>query len=517
VLRPGVPSVSTGFTAPSPFSRGATSAFGPVLQAASNYLNEITKTARLQNRMTMANMGGGGSAGSESNITVNGSVDSRNTNRVISANPNSAPLNENVNAINPDGTYKSFRNNVIAVNLDEFDSNASLATENLNKTAPQPLTNINYQDEIDQTNENNESVQVLADEDRDILANNEKQNENLNNLINQELKEEPLYDNDIWLFNTLDRANEETQERFLRKLREKGDLDVFEKGFNRWRAMGSPEANMAQVETSFKQNVANFLNDKMPAPTSAVQPPPVTPIRSPSSASSNFGPNDSVTSSSKGSTMYAPVSNAQNASSSSIGSKSGKQELRKFQSPLGDQDRQTLEQLKKNKKSPIPYIENIIPEDETVSDKSVSESDLNTEEQMEPSEYTEGSIPISSVSSKETRQSAVAARVRAKEVADANRRNKVIVVGGGGKMEIPKLRANIYENDPDIQNIRTEEDAIRVARMLGGQGYKSQAEQERLQRLAREQKELEEQQKKNVTNPISVENVFTPQVNRKKK
>jgi hypothetical protein len=136
---------------------------------------------------------------------------------------------------------------------------------------------------------------------------------------------------------------------------------------------------------------------------------------------------------------------------------------------------------------------------------------------MEPSEYTEGSIPVSSVSSKETRQSAVAARARAQEVANMNRRNKVFVAGGGGKKEIPQLQANIYENDPDIQNIRNDEDAIRIARMLGGQGNKSQEEQERMQQIARQQKELEEQQNKNVNNPITVENVFTPQVNRKKK
>jgi hypothetical protein len=502
ILRPGVPSTSTGFTAPSPFSRGATSAFDPVLRAASNYINEITKTARLQNQMTMANMGGGGSAGSGSNITVNGSVDSRNTNRVLSANPNSAPLNENVNSINSDGTYQSFRNNVINVNQDEFESNAEFFLNNINKDSSQgPANNINYQPQIDQTNEDNESVQVLADEDRDILANNQKQNENLDNLINQELQQQPqledddLYENDIWLYRQIRDADEPLQINFLRKLRQKGELDVFEKGYRVWEKMGSPEPNMTQVEPSFIQDYKNFVREFMPSSTLPPNVQPPTPLSKPSSTSSNFGPNDSgVTSSSGGSTMYSPVSNSQNMSSSNIGSKPGKQQLRRLQSPLGEQDRQRLEQLKKNKESPVSSNTNTTSGSET-------ESDLNTSEQMEPSEFTEGSIPVSSVSSKETRQSAVAARARAQDVFNANKRNKVLVAGGGGNKEIPAIRANIYQDDPDVQNIRTEEDAIRAARMLAGQGFKSQAAQEEMQQLAR--------------NQISVENVFTPSVRRK--
>jgi hypothetical protein len=488
ILKPGVPSTSKGFTAPSPFSRGATSAFGPVLQAASNYLNEITTTARIQNRMAMSNMGGGGSAGSRSNIAVNGSVESRNTGNTLSTNLNLAPINENVNVINSDGTYQSFRSPQQAfaflTGQDRFEADANLARQNLSANLPQaPPINIQNQMDID---DDDESVQVLNDEDREILANNQQQNENLNKLINQELKDEPLYDNDIWLFNALDRASEETQERFLRKLNEKGDFDIFEKNFNRWRDLGSPEPNMAQVDTSFKQNVANYLWEPPAVQPPAVQPPvvqpPVTPIRPPSSASSNFGPNDSVTSSSKGSTMYAPVSNAQNVSSSSIGSKSGKQELKKFQSPLGDQDRKKLEETKKKSIPQIPQMDVILPEN--VDDKlsESTETDVRTEEQMEPSEFTDGSVALSDVSSKGTRQSALVSRARAQEVANANRRNKVFVTGGGGQRETEKLKENVFENDPEMKALEEAGPAaiLAYARNLGGFGHKKKEEQEEM-------------------------------------
>jgi hypothetical protein len=238
ILKPGVPSVSKGFTAPSPFSRGATSAFGPVLQAASNYLNEITRTARIQNRMVMSNMGGGGSAGSRSNIAVNGSVESRNTNRTISANPDSAPLNDYVNIINPDGTYQSFRSFPQAfanvTGQDRFEGDAALARQNLSATSPQapPINDQNQMnDNQNQMDDDDSSVRVLAEENQQILDDNDKQNRNLNELIEQEI---PMGDADNYLYMTWMRANEAAQQRLLERMREMGQLNAFEQGFNRF-------------------------------------------------------------------------------------------------------------------------------------------------------------------------------------------------------------------------------------------------------------------------------------------
>jgi hypothetical protein len=502
VLRPGVPSVSKGFTAPSPFSTGATSAFGPVLQAASNYLNEVTRSARLQNQITMSNMGGGGSAGSRSNIAVNGSVNSRNTQNILSANPGSAPINENVNVINPDGSYQAWRNH-----LEEFQNNAYTAIRNLNRTAAisaenssvndiTPQNNINYQDQID----DNDSVQVLANEDQEILADNQRQNENLNNLINQELNQEPpLYDNDIWLFNALDRADEVTQERFLRKLNEKGDLDIFAKNLERWRQLGNPEPNMAQVDTSFKQNVANFLNNETP-PSTPVQPPPSSskePFSSDGSPmypsgvveiNSNYklqNPDPNAIKSLMNTGFSSPVfakanSSGSSSSSSNIGGNSKSSKLRKLKSIFGDQDKEDPPRDQNKEEDTIQNtgvfrgMDNIIPESETESGSS-----LNTDDQMEPSEYTEGSVPISSVSSK-SRQSA-----DDKVIAEQREREKKgpgLTVRGKGNKVIEPIETNIYKDQQDMQALENADlnTQLNYIRQLVARGHLKEDQQRRL-------------------------------------
>jgi len=502
VLRPGVPSVSTGFTAPSPFSRGATSAFGPVLRAASNYLNEVTRSARLQNQITMSNMGGGGSAGSGSNIVVNGSVSSRNTQSILSRNPNSAPLNENVNSINSDGTYQSFRNNVIVADQDLFDYNANLGTQNLNASLPQnqPPQNLDYSLDNDE-----DSVQILAD--------NNKQNTDLDNLINEQVNQpedyeqfnniEELNDNDRYLIQRVINADSPDRQKLLNKIESDGELDTFEKAFNLYRQLNYPRPNMSNVDSTFKQNIENFLAPK--------QEPNVTPPRSKTdTSSSNFGP-DRQSLSSSGSPMYpsgvveinsnykmqnpnpnainnlmntgfsSPVyekanSSGSSSSSSNIGGNSKSSKLRKFQSPLGDQDRKKLEELKK---SSIPQMDIIL--DENVDDK-LSESiddDLSTEEQMEPSVYSEGSIPISSVSSK-TRQSAddqVIAEQRARE-----EKGPGLTVRGKGKKVIQPIQTNVYKDQEDMQALENAglDAQLDYIRQLVGYGHLKEDEQRRL-------------------------------------
>lgn len=66
------PQVSTGTTN---FLTGVASAFQPVLQAASNYLNQVTKSVEIRNKMAMAAPGAGSSvAGSNSNSSSIGSI-----------------------------------------------------------------------------------------------------------------------------------------------------------------------------------------------------------------------------------------------------------------------------------------------------------------------------------------------------------------------------------------------------------------------------------------------------------
>jgi len=216
VLRPGVPSVSTGFTAPSPFSRGATSAFEPVLRAASNYINEITRTARLQNQMTMSNMGGGGSAGSGSNIIVNGSVSSRNTASVISRNPSSRPVFENPNYVNSQGSYDSS----LMSGANEFDQHANLAQENLQRNLPQnqqnqPQNDINYQDQIDEVNDDNSSTQVQSDQQEEI-TNVLNQNANLNEELNNTMDEAAVVRRNDRLFANFYNETSEEKQKILR-------------------------------------------------------------------------------------------------------------------------------------------------------------------------------------------------------------------------------------------------------------------------------------------------------------
>jgi hypothetical protein len=279
VLKPGVPNVSTGFTAPSPFSRGATSAFGPVLQAASNYLNEIAKTARLQNQRTMANMGGGGSAGSRSNIVVNGSVDSRNTGSVLSRNSNSAPLNDNVNVILPDGTYQSFRSPqqafAYATGQERFEADANLAQQNLSMNLPQnpPINNQQVQDNMNLdddsvilNDDNNSSMQALADDDQQILDINNEQNANLDELINQQLNQSQnvnnnvrLNDNDIYMVQRIVNADEKEQANFMKKLQADGAMEDFEKAFEVYRQNNFPRPNMNNVNPALMQNIEDFV------------------------------------------------------------------------------------------------------------------------------------------------------------------------------------------------------------------------------------------------------------------
>lgn len=513
VLKPGVPSVSTGFTAPSPFSRGAVSAFEPVLRAASNYLNEVTRSARLQNQMTMSNMGGGGASGASSNYAINGSVTGRNTGRTVSMNPTLAPVVENLNFVNSNGSYQS--RGMDSVGVDQFEAAAELARRNLNRTAtispdsdasvmemnePQniPQNNINYQDQVDQT-----------------IAENNLLNESMNDALNPFYEDDNMTDGQIMeqknqVFRLYGEADINERKRIIDAVqggaREKSN---FVNEYLKWRG------NQIAPQTPLSKNQSSSSSP------SSIQTTP---------ESSNFGP-DRQNVSSLGSPMYpsgvveinsnykmqnpdvnaidnlmntgfsSPVfakanSSSSSSSSSNIGGNSKSSNLRKLRSPFGDQDKKKDNFLDKGLKG----MEYIIPDSD----------DVNTEDQMEPSEFTDGSVPISSVSSKSTRQSAIAGRARAKEIADANKRNKVLVIGGGGQQNIEKLRTNIYENDPDLANIRTDEDAIRVARMLAGQGFKSQAEQERLQELA-----MEEQKNKNVNKPINVENVFTPVVKKK--
>jgi hypothetical protein len=503
VLRPGVPSVSTGFTAPSPFSRGATSAFGPVLQAASNYINEITRTARLQNQMTMSNMGGGGSAGSRSNIVVNGSTDSRNTQSVLSRNPNSVPINENVNAISSDGTYQSWRNNVIVADQDLFDYNANLGTQNLNVSLPQNQPQQNLDSSVD--NDENSSVQVLAD--------NDQYNRNFDNLINEQMIQqednEPfdnvteLNDNDKYVMQRIINADSPARQRFLNQLEKVGELETFEKGLEMYRQQNRPSPNMSNVDPTFRQNIEKFLDLK--------QEPNVTPPRSKTDASSsNFGPNDKVTFSSGGSSMYpsgvvevnsnyklqnpdpnslnnlmntgfaSPVFGNANSSSSSssasnIGSKSTSSRLRKFVSPLGNQD--------------IPKMKNILPEDDVT-------------ESMTPSEYDDESFGSKTLSgNSSTRESQDAKIARQADISKARQDGIGVQTRGGGK----RIAESV--STPSTMSEMSDADAILMARMLAGQGYKSEQVQKQMQKEASEQP----------TNKITVENVFAPQVKKKKK
>jgi hypothetical protein len=271
VLRPGVPSVSTGFTAPSPFSRGATSAFEPVLRAASNYINEITRTARLQNQMTMSNMGGGGSAGSGSNIIVNGSVNSRNTASVISVNRASAPVFDNVNYINPQGNYASS----LMSGSNQFDQDANLAQENLQRFLPQnqqnqPQSDINYQNQIDEVNDDNSSTQAQTDQQEEI-TNVLNQNANLNEELNNTMDEAAVVrGNNDRLFENFYNEKPEDKQKILRDFDPKIRKD-FISDYMQW----------------LRQNVSTV---PIKPPT-----PPVTPQRNQSSAenvpvSSGFGP-----------------------------------------------------------------------------------------------------------------------------------------------------------------------------------------------------------------------------------
>lgn len=254
VLKPGVPSVSTGFIAPSPFSRGATSAFEPVLRAASNYLNEVTRTARLQNQMTMSNMGGGGSS-SNRNILMNGSTNSRNTQSLLNRNPGLAPLNENPNVINSDGTNESWRNN-----LNQFENNAATAIRNFNRTSPISIANssvqevlpqnvINYQDEVDQAvaeNDLNSSTQAISDNNlEEILQENENINDSVSEVMNQSMD-----DNDKFLLEKYVNGDDKKKDEILKFLRKRGKENEFYEAYKKWNALGSPKPNMKNVVLS---------------------------------------------------------------------------------------------------------------------------------------------------------------------------------------------------------------------------------------------------------------------------
>lgn len=99
VYTPGyTPQVSTGYSS---VVTGLASAFQPVLQAASNYLNQVTKSVEIRNKMAMAAPGAGSvNAGANSNTSSLGSINGNiNQSAVIQQAP--PPLTQNNNVTIP--------------------------------------------------------------------------------------------------------------------------------------------------------------------------------------------------------------------------------------------------------------------------------------------------------------------------------------------------------------------------------------------------------------------------------
>ena len=441
VLRPGVPSVSTGFTAPSPFSRGATSAFEPVLRAASNYLNEVTRSARLQNQITMSNMGGGGSAGSGSNIVVNGSVSGRNTATIVSKNRNVAPQFENTNVINNDGTYASSSMG----DDDLFEVNSETARRNFNRvsaigrddTSVMDIdnNNIDYKEQVDQAREDNNAK---------------------------------FSDNEKFIFETMMNLPRSQRLGLLNNMREEGKLDRFEEDFDSWVQSGTPPPDMSKVSKKLQEDYQDFLQR---------QQQPNAPEMDVS------GDNLGIVEVSDNYKLQNYDPNSLNNAPNQIFISPPKQP-NKNQSVFGNQD--------------IRQKQNQVSGDSTVTD------DLNTESQLEPSEFTEGSVALSSISSKRTRTSAddkIAQQAREKEVQKAEQKGVGLRTRGGGNLEVEKIKENKFEKDSTMQALEKAGPLAQIefARNLGGWGHKRESEQKEML----DKQKAKQNSKQATNNPLS--------------
>ena len=441
VLRPGVPSVSTGFTAPSPFSRGATSAFEPVLRAASNYLNEVTRSARLQNQITMSNMGGGGSAGSGSNIVVNGSVSGRNTATIVSKNRNVAPQFENTNVINNDGTYASSSMG----DDDLFEVNSETARRNFNRvsaigrddTSVMDIdnNNIDYKEQVDQAREDNNAK---------------------------------FSDNEKFIFETMMNLPRSQRLGLLDDMRKEGKLDRFEEDFDSWVQSGTPPPDMSKVSKKLQEDYQDFLQR---------QQQPNAPEMDVS------GDNLGIVEVSDNYKLQNYDPNSLNNAPNQIFISPPKQP-NKNQSVFGNQD--------------IRQKQNQVSGDSTVTD------DLNTESQLEPSEFTEGSVALSSISSKRTRTSAddkIAQQAREKEVQKAEQKGVGLRTRGGGNLEVEKIKENKFEKDSTMQALEKAGPLAQIefARNLGGWGHKRKSEQEEML----DKQKAKQNSKQATNNPLS--------------
>ncbi len=441
VLRPGVPSVSTGFTAPSPFSRGATSAFEPVLRAASNYLNEVTRSARLQNQITMSNMGGGGSAGSGSNIVVNGSVSGRNTATIVSKNRNVAPQFENTNVINNDGTYASSSMG----DDDLFEVNSETARRNFNRvsaigrddTSVMDIdnNNIDYKEQVDQAREDNNAK---------------------------------FSDNEKFIFETMMNLPRSQRLGLLDDMRKEGKLDRFEEDFDSWVQSGTPPPDMSKVSKKLQEDYQDFLQR---------QQQPNAPEMDVS------GDNLGIVEVSDNYKLQNYDPNSLNNAPNQIFISPPKQP-NKNQSVFGNQD--------------IRQKQNQVSGDSTVTD------DLNTESQLEPSEFTEGSVALSSISSKRTRTSAddkIAQQAREKEVQKAEQKGVGLRTRGGGNLEVEKIKENKFEKDSTMQALEKAGPLAQIefARNLGGWGHKRESEQKEML----DKQKAKQNSKQATNNPLS--------------
>jgi hypothetical protein len=389
------------------------------------------------------------------------------------------------------------------------------------------------------------SVRVFDDNNQKILDDNDEQNRNLNELINQEL---PMPDTDNYLYQRFTSADEAGQQRLLDLIVESGNLDKFEKGLNRFlKQKNVPKINMDNVDKDFIEDIDIYLNPNLqqflpPAsvkeeiPVSVPKSPPPPASRSPASETptllsplnpgvvqsdlnynlQNYDPNaiNNLMDTGFASPVFAKAnSSVSSSSSSNIGGNSRGSKLRKFKSPLGNQDMEKDNLQEKYYRG----MENIVSENDDATD------DLNTESQYEPSEFDDGSVALSSKSSTGTRKSADAKIVQEARERDIKRAEEkgigVSTRGGGNKVVVP-VKTNIFQDQKDMQDLAKAgvNAQLNYIRQIAAFGHLKEDEQRRLFEVQEQEKlkEAEQEQEKLKEAANAPVNVLVPRSKKNK-
>jgi hypothetical protein len=275
-------------------------------------------------------------------------------------------------------------------------------------------------------------------------------------------------DNEKFIFETMMNLPRSQRLGLLDDMRKEGKLDRFEEDFDSWVQSGTPPPDMSKVSKKLQEDYQDFLQR---------QQQPNAPEMDVS------GDNLGIVEVSDNYKLQNYDPNSLNNAPNQIFISPPKQP-NKNQSVFGNQD--------------IRQKQNQVSGDSTVTD------DLNTESQLEPSEFTEGSVALSSISSKRTRTSAddkIAQQAREKEVQKAEQKGVGLRTRGGGNLEVEKIKENKFEKDSTMQALEKAGPLAQIefARNLGGWGHKRESEQKEML----DKQKAKQNSKQATNNPLS--------------